>query len=152
MSTRDKKSAESLAKQVAESCIGARVRMLNRTVTRIYDDALREYGLKFSQMNILTIIALKGPIQPAEVARVLALEKSTLSRNVRLMETAGWVTASRTSNGNSQLLKITRKGKSLYQKAWPAWEHAQAATKTLLGPQASRSIARAADRTRNAEN
>ena len=105
------------AKKIATQCVGARVRMLNRLVTRIYDDSLREHGIKFSQMNILTLIALRHSIQPSEVGRVLALEKSTLSRNFRLMEENGWIEAIPGETGNSLLLQLTPIGQRLYKKA-----------------------------------
>jgi DNA-binding MarR family transcriptional regulator len=131
---------------VAEQCIGARVRMLNRTLTRLYDDALRNYGIRFSQMNILTIIALRGPIQPAEIVRVLALEKSTVSRNARLMEDNGWIRSRAGESGNSQLLEITNKGAQLYKKAAVAWQTAQQDPVALLGDRGTQSIRRATDR------
>ena len=80
-----------IAQAIAGECIGVRVRMLNRMVTRIYDEMLRSHGIKFSQMNILTVVSLHGPIQPAQIGRILSIEKSTLSRNVRLMEDNGWI-------------------------------------------------------------
>ena len=67
-----------VARAIATECIGARVRMLSRKISRLYDEALRPHGIKFSQMNVLTIVALRGPVAPVEVGRTLELEKSTL--------------------------------------------------------------------------
>ena len=39
---------------IAKTCIAVRMRMLNRLVTNVYDEALRPLGLKVSQMNILS--------------------------------------------------------------------------------------------------
>ena len=128
------------AKKIATQCVGARVRMLNRLVTRIYDDSLREHGIKFSQMNILTLIALHHSIQPSEVGRVLALEKSTLSRNFRLMEENGWIEAIPGETGNSLLLQLTPIGQRLYKKAAPAWDHAQDQVVELLGKSTAKAI------------
>ncbi|MFQ5502514.1 MAG: MarR family winged helix-turn-helix transcriptional regulator, partial [Phycisphaerae bacterium] len=66
---------------IASECLAVRIRLLNRTITNIFDDALRPLGLKVSQLNVLVVVAKRGPVSPTEVGRVLHLEKSTLSRN-----------------------------------------------------------------------
>ncbi|MEM9816445.1 MAG: MarR family transcriptional regulator, partial [Cyanobacteria bacterium P01_D01_bin.6] len=73
----DPQEAAQVAQVIASDCIGARVRILNRAVSRIYDDMIRPHGIKFSQLNILTVVTLHGPIQQMEVGRLLSLEKST---------------------------------------------------------------------------
>ena len=140
-----------IAHQVAAECIGVRVRMLNRIVTRVYDDLLRPHGIRFSQMNILTVISLHGPIQPAEIAKVLSLEKSTLSRNVRLMEDNGWILSSPADSGNGQLLQLSSQGRALYRKAAVAWGQAQDHLSQLLGNRATTAIRQAADSLNAAE-
>jgi DNA-binding MarR family transcriptional regulator len=140
-----------IAQRIADKCIGVRVRMLNRIVTRIYDELLRTHGIKFSQMNILTVVALRGPIQPAEVVRILSIEKSTLSRNVRLMETNGWIESLPGDGGNTHLLRLTRQGRKLYKKAAPAWDDAQEKLTDLLGDRTTSAIRGAVDRLRKSE-
>ena len=136
------------AQAIANDCIGYRVRMLNRVVSRVYDDQLRPYGIRFSQMNILTVVALKGPIQPVEVGRALAIEKSTLSRNVGLMEKNGWLKCQPAATGTGHQLKLTKKGERLYQKASAAWREAQDRVEALLGKAGVNSIRNAVERTR----
>ena len=140
------KNADTLARAIAGECVGYRVRMLNRLTTRIYDDELRPLGIKFSQLNILTVVTLRGPVQPAEVARVLALEKSTLSRNVRILEDNGWIEVVPGEAGNTHLLRMTAAGRRMFERAAPAWRAAQERMEALLGPAATRSLVRAADR------
>ena len=140
-----------IAQEIARDCIGVRVRMLNRVVTRVYDDLLRPHGVRFSQMNILTVVALRGPIQPVEIGNILALEKSTLSRNVRLMEENGWIESLPTESGNGQLLQLTTAGRSLYRKAAAAWRNAQSKLHELLGTQTTATIRQAADQVKKSE-
>lgn len=134
-----------IAQRIANDCIGVRVRMLNRIVTRVYDDLLRPYGIRFSQMNILTVISMHGQIQPAEIGKILSLEKSTLSRNVRIMEDNGWIRSSPTDVGNGHLLQLSTEGKTLYRKASAAWDQAQDHLNSLLGNQATTAIREAVD-------
>src|SRR3954453_11179233 len=76
---------------IAGECIAVRLRMLNRVVTNLYDDALRPLGLKVSQMNILVAAAKMGTARPVDVCDYLHLDVSTLSRNVERMKARGWL-------------------------------------------------------------
>jgi DNA-binding MarR family transcriptional regulator len=139
------------AETIATECVGARVRMLNRAVTRIYDDELRSHGIKFSQMNILTIVALRGPVQAVEVARTLSLEKSTVSRNLTILEAKGWIQSVAGDVGNTRQLHATRQGQRLLSAAEPAWQSAQDQVIALLGERTSVALRRAADRLQQRE-
>ena len=139
------------AQAIASECIGARLRMLNRATTRIYDEVLRPHGIKFSQMNILTLVTLHGPISPGQVARRLAIEKSTLSRNVRILESNGWIESRPGEVGNSQLLRVTAQGRRLLRKASPSWRRAQEQVASLLGDRATSAIRNAVERVQAVE-
>ena len=58
------------------------MRLLNRAVSAIYDDALRPHGVRLPQMNILTVVALHGPIPPGRVARLRQVHSSTVIRAI----------------------------------------------------------------------
>src|SRR6187401_1953281 len=77
--------------RIAKSCIAVRLRLLNRVVTGLYDDALRPLGLKVSQLNILVVAAKLGLARPVEVCEILQLDTSTLSRNVERMRAHDWL-------------------------------------------------------------
>ncbi|MFC1836152.1 MarR family winged helix-turn-helix transcriptional regulator [Thermodesulfobacteriota bacterium] len=76
---------ESITAELARDCIAVRVRLINRVITAIYDEALRPFGVKASQMNILVAVSAFGPAKPVNVCRVLHLDPSTMSRNVERM-------------------------------------------------------------------
>ena len=76
---------------IARDCIAVRMRLLNRVITGVYDDALRPLGLKTSQLNILVATAYLGLARPAEICRRLKMDLSTLSRNVERMRARGWI-------------------------------------------------------------
>lgn len=118
---------------IAGECIAVRMRMLNRDVTKIYDDALRPLGLKVSQMNILVAAAHMGTARPAEVCERLHLDVSTLSRNVERMKARGWLEVVPDEDGRAQPFRLTAQGNKLLERAIPAWKKAQARAKTLLG-------------------
>lgn len=130
---------------IASECIAVRIRLLNRTVTNIFDEALRPLAVRVSQLNVLMVVAKLGPVSPGDVARRLNMEKSTVSRNVDRMRTRGWLKVSEGDSGRKQILELGSAGRKLIEKSVPLWKKAQAQTEALLGQQGTRSIHRAAN-------
>ena len=118
---------------IARTCIAVRLRLLNRVVTNLYDDALRPLGLKVSQLNILVVTAKLGLARPAQVCHTLQLDTSTLSRNVERMRTKGWLEVVPGEDARTQPFRLTAQGRRLLERAVPAWEQAQKQAEELLG-------------------
>jgi DNA-binding MarR family transcriptional regulator len=130
--------------RMARECIAVRVRLINRVITAVYDEALRPFALRISQANILTALAYLGATRPAVISRVLRIEKSTLSRDLELMKKKGWLGSDPPDGGRSQTIRLTSQGAKLLAKIEPSWEQAQAEAKALVGndgEQALRQIA-----------
>jgi DNA-binding MarR family transcriptional regulator len=119
--------------RIAASCIAVRLRLLNRVVTNLYDEALRPLGLKVSQLNVLVVAAKLGVARPARVSELLHLDLSTLSRNVDRMRTRGWLEAVPEEDARTQPFRLTEQGRRLLERAVPAWEKAQEQAAELLG-------------------
>ena len=117
---------------IATSCIAGRLRLLNRVVTNLYDDALRPFGVRLSQGNVLAVTAKLGVARPAEVCDILELDTSTLSRTVDRMVENGWLEIVPDEDGRSQPFRLTAEGRRLMERALPAWEQAQAGARKLL--------------------
>lgn len=124
---------QAMIDKVAGECVAVRMRMLNRVVTNIYDDALRAPGLKVSQMNILVAAGKMGTARPAEVCERLHLDVSTLSRNVERMKARGWLEVIPDDDGRAQPFRLTPQGRKLLEKALPAWREAQRQVTRILG-------------------
>ena len=118
---------------IAACCIAGRLRLLNRVVTKLYDDALRPLGLKASQLNILIVTAKLGLARPGQVCEILQLDASTLSRNVKPLQAHGWLEVVPDEDARAQPFRLTPQGKRLIEKAVPAWEEAQRRASELLG-------------------
>jgi DNA-binding MarR family transcriptional regulator len=136
--------AQISVEMIAEQCIAVRLRMLSRAVTRIYNQALRPYGLTTSQMNILVAVSCLGEARQQEVCQALHLEKSTLSRDVVRMRSQGWLDTVPGEDGRTALLRITPVGRKLLEQAIPAWQQAQEQATALLGESEVRTFGRAA--------
>jgi DNA-binding MarR family transcriptional regulator len=118
---------------IARTCIAVRLRLLNRVITNLYDDALRPLGLKVSQLNILIVTARLGLARPAQVCAILQLDASTLSRNVKPLQAHGWLEVVPDEDARAQPFRLTPQGRRLIEKAVPAWEKAQRQAADLLG-------------------
>jgi DNA-binding MarR family transcriptional regulator len=118
---------------IANSCIAGRLRLLNRVVTNLYDDALRPFGIRLSQGSILAVTAKLGVARPADVCSILELDASTLSRTVERMVENGWLEILPGDDGRHHPFRLTAQGKQLMDEAVPAWEAAQVRAQKLIG-------------------
>ena len=137
---------------IATSCIAGRLRLLNRVITNLYDEALRPLGVKLSQGNVLAVAAKLGVARPADVCDILKLDTSTLSRTVDRMVSNGWLEILSEEDGRSHPFRLTDQGKRLMEKAIPAWEKAQTEAKKLLGDDGLRLLDTAIKRIKSAQD
>ena len=142
------KATTSSIDTIARTCIAVRLRLLNRVVTNLYDDALRPLGLKVSQLNILIVTARLGLARPAQVCDILQLDVSTLSRNVKPLQAHGWLEVVPDEDARAQPFRLTPQGKRLIEKAIPAWQEAQRQAGELLGAEGVALLDRAAEKLR----
>ncbi len=131
---------------IAQECIAVRVRLINRVVSSVYDEALRPFGLRISQVNILAAVAHMGKARPANLSRVLKIEKSTLSRDLDLMKARGWLESDPPAGGRNQSICVTRAGAELLTRILPAWKKAQAEATRLIGGDGEAALSRLAAR------
>jgi len=135
-----------IVERMASDCIAVRVRLINRVISALYDEALRPFGLRISQANILTAVGFRGEPRPADLCRILRLDKSTLSRDVELMKREGWLKSDPPGGGRNQVLRMTPRGEQLLRDAQPAWEQAQARARELLDARGVEAINQIASR------
>lgn len=140
------KANDTMIDTIARNCIAVRLRLLNRVVTNLYDDALRPLGLKVSQLNILVVAAKLGVARPARVCAILHLDVSTLSRNVDRMQAHGWLEVVPEEDARAQPFRLTAPGRRLLERAMPAWEAAQEQAKKLLGDEGMALLNKAASK------
>jgi DNA-binding MarR family transcriptional regulator len=127
-------------RQIGRECLGARIRLLARLLTGIYDDALRPFGVRISQTSILVVVANEGPISASLVCRILDLDKSTLSRDLQQIQAEGWLEIVPTDDARTKHLQVTPCGLELLDRIYPAWHAAQKEAVATLGPIAAVAI------------
>lgn len=126
------------AAELMRGCLGTRVARLQRVVGRRFDLALRPLGLTLSQLEVLAALQLWAePARPGEIAEVLHVERSTMSRNLALLERDGRVVPVSTSpSGRSMTVSLTAAGRRTLAEANSLWAGVQADLLDLLGPKA----------------
>jgi len=125
--------ARDLAQAMRDGCLGVRIGRLHRMVARRFDHALRPLGLTLPQLEVLGILMLRGPLKPGAVAEALAVERSTISRNLSLMEQKGWVVVDTSSSGRTLSVALTQEGTAVLAEATTAWAEVQNHVVELLG-------------------
>jgi DNA-binding MarR family transcriptional regulator len=129
----DHRAAGRCAKAMGGECLALGARLISRVISRIYDEALRPCGLKGSQMSILAVIAGLVHADPGEICRLLELDASTLSRNVKRMTTRGWIKRSPKGDRRAHQFELTPEGEDVLVRAFPRWQEAQAQAVEALG-------------------
>ena len=106
-------------------CACLKVRTAARAVTRFYDDAFRPIGLRATQLSVLVAVAFSEAVSIASLSRLLGMDRSTLTRNLRPLEEKHLVALGPEGHHRSRTLSITSKGEQLVRKALPVWEKTQ---------------------------
>ncbi|PKQ02337.1 MAG: MarR family transcriptional regulator [Alphaproteobacteria bacterium HGW-Alphaproteobacteria-12] len=118
---------------VRENCAALRTRMAARKLTRAYDKALRPAGLKITQFTLLIAVEEGSAKSLTALADMLALERSSLVRNVKLLEEDGLLEAAPSGEGRSLGLRLTKAGRKRLTQALPLWREAQTQVEDALG-------------------
>ena len=117
----------------AHVCVSFALRKAARSVTRRYDAALRSSGLKSTQFNLLVALDATGATTTSALARMIAIERTTLHRNLALLAKKGWVGVEPGEDGRSRKVSITPRGRQAAFKALPAWRRMQRELAEALG-------------------
>jgi DNA-binding MarR family transcriptional regulator len=100
----------------------------------MYDRHLRPHGIESTQFALLEALEGLGPRSQTAVGLGFGLEKTTLSRNLRVLASKGWVEATAGEDSRERLYQLTPAGRKTLQAARPAWRRAQTDLRTRLGP------------------
>ena len=139
---RERAVAERLTRDMIDGCVGVRVGRLHRLVAREFERHLRPVGLSLQQLEMLsTLTACDRPVKPTVIADLLAVERSTMSRNLAILIERGWAASTDTSpTGRSLAVQITGAGTVKLAEAQHAWHQAQEALIAHLGPDAAATL------------
>ena len=127
-------AGEDVITEIGRTCILMRARLISRVITAIYDEELRPFGIISPQFALLVVISEIEPATRAEIGRYHHQDRSTLTRNLKIILSEGWVEEIQgEGGGRARPIVVTKAGEELLRKGGPAWRVAQARTKALLG-------------------
>ncbi len=114
-------------------CVCASLRRVTRSVTQLFDDALRPSGLRATQFNILSTIQVCGEATVTQLTTLLLIDQTTLTRGLALLERSGLLKAVPKPDGRLKSVRLTRKGEQTLAKALPLWAAAQEQVISRIG-------------------
>jgi DNA-binding MarR family transcriptional regulator len=106
-------------------CASFNFRKTARAVTRLYDAALQESGIRSTQFAILVGIAKSQPVSVGALAAVLVMDGTTLTRSLRLLQKQRLIGISNRAAMRQRFLIVTAKGERVLARSLPAWRKAQ---------------------------
>lgn len=115
-------------------CACATTRRLSRLLTQLYDGHLRPIGIEAPQYNLLSVVGHKPGVNQATLGAIMASDKTTISRNLRLMEQKGWIAATPSADRRERGFSLTAAGQQLLASAHPHWQAAQSEFQATLTP------------------
>jgi DNA-binding MarR family transcriptional regulator len=113
-------------------CLCNSLRQASRAVSRLYDDELRPLGLRTTQFTLLNVLAFSGELRQGDLGTRLLIDETTLTRNLRPLIAAGWVSVRSGADRRERHVEITSLGREQLSAARPAWKRAQKRMKDLL--------------------
>src|SRR5438093_3988521 len=121
-STRPRKGPD---RERLSPCVCSTLRMVSRAVTQLYDDVLRPSGLRVTQFSILATIARLGEANLRQLESMLAIDQTTLTRSLNLLERDGLIERASHADARIRAMKLTSKGRRALAAARPLWARAQ---------------------------
>jgi DNA-binding MarR family transcriptional regulator len=114
------------------SCLSTSLRRTERLVTRHYDSYLEPAGITAVQLPILSTIGANPETSLRSLAGQLELERSTLSRNIGVLQKLGLIVLGPSSGPKPAALSLTKKGQTALRNGHRQWQKAHRELVTQL--------------------
>ncbi len=118
-------------KQLPCNCLN--LRRASTAITKLYDERLSSSGITISQFSILTQIKNYGPISVSDLAFNIRLDRTTLVRNLKPLESTELIKDISEGKSRNRQLQLTEKGLECCAKAERLWIGTQKYMEEKLG-------------------
>jgi len=115
------------------NCVCFNLRKAARAVTQVYDEILRPTGLRATQHSLLRVLQVAGTVSVTKLAEVAVMDRTTLARNLDLLEREGLVRVQSGADARVREVALTDVAHKRLAAALPYWEKAQAQVTNSLG-------------------
>lgn len=117
-------------------CTFLRLRKLTRRITQRYETHLQPSGLRITQFSLLATLAGADGMSISDLAGQLAMDRTTLTRNLQPLISAGHVELGTGKDARSRSVFLTSFGRKMFSATLPLWREAQREMQALLGSEA----------------
>lgn len=114
-------------------CYCAALRAATRKTTALYDEALAPAGIGVAQFSLMRRIQGAGTVSLTELARLAELDRSTVGRNVKVLERMGLLAETAAGDQRETTIMLTEAGRETVRRGRPLWEEAQRRVEAALG-------------------
>lgn len=121
-------------------CYCTVLRAAMRRIAASYDAALEPVGVNIAQFSLLRTIRRAAPVTLTELARLTELDRSTIGRNVRVLERMGHLAVGRGKDQREATVSLTEVGTRALDEGAPLWEGVQGQIEARLGPDHAESL------------
>jgi DNA-binding MarR family transcriptional regulator len=119
----------------ARRCACGNIRRATRSLTQFYDGCLKPSGIRATQFSMLLNIALNEGITISELADLLAMDQTTVTRNLSALKRDRFIEFySGDKDARKKRLRLTAVGEAKLAEAMPLWDVAQKRIENALGP------------------
>ncbi|MDD5409915.1 MAG: MarR family winged helix-turn-helix transcriptional regulator [Methylobacter sp.] len=113
-------------------CVSFNLRKANRAVSQFYDDILRPAGIRGTQYSLLVALKICGPVLVTQLAEHTVIDRTTLTRNLKVMEKQGLIKVLPGEDRRTRIVTITEKGLAVLLTAYSLWTQAQSKIKEAM--------------------
>jgi DNA-binding MarR family transcriptional regulator len=121
-------------------CNCAALRGATRALSLAYDEALRPSGLRVTQFSILASVASAGEISMGELADRMAMDRTTLARNLKPLERDKFIQVVVGEDRRERIVSITASGRKTLERAQPLWRAVQTRFEEKVGKREAKRI------------
>lgn len=114
-------------------CMCGSFRRTARSLTQLYEKALRPLGLRATQMTILQALSRTGEVLQGRLGEMLAMDSTSLTRTIAIMKRQGWIAERKGEDRRERWLRMSAAGEQKLKRAEAVWEKAQARLRDELG-------------------
>lgn len=120
-------------KDIGRRCACFNLRRASRLVTKRFDEAFRDFGLKATQLSVLMAIYYEPCLPLSKLARILGMDRTSLTRNLKILQDKGLVLAEESDDKRERRIAVTPEGEGLLKDVFPVWRAVQNDVEEILG-------------------
>jgi len=109
------------------------IRRAAHAVTQFYDEVLTPSGLTTAQLGLLRHLEAAEQITMSELARIMRIDRTTLSRNMKPLIDSGLITVKPGKDSRTREIMLTQSGKAAVLRGWTLWKEAQKSIEEYMG-------------------